>query len=170
MTSLPTAVRHIDNVHPDVTLATDASHTGWGATPGGNHKQGLWSSSKTRNCPINVLELQAGELGLRTLLHSLTGQHIRIMSDNMTTITYINVVGGCKSQALNRITKRIWLWANDSHHWLSVPHKPGQLNVTADALSRLFENGIEWQLSSHLFGKLCQALGNPQVNLIGLTI
>ena len=83
----------------------------------------------------------------------------------MTTITYINAMGGCTSQALNRITKGIWLWAFDSHNWLSAAHKPGQLNVTADALSRHFENGIEWQLNSHLFGKLCQALENPQVNL-----
>ena len=73
VTSLPTAVRHIDHENPDVTPTTDASHTGWGATAGGNHTQGLWSSS---NCPINVLELQAGELGLRALLRSPTGQHI----------------------------------------------------------------------------------------------
>ena len=97
VTSLPTAVRHIDHGNPDVTLTTDASHTGWGATAGGNHTRGLWSSSETSNCPINVLELQAVELGLRALLRSTTGQQIRIMSDNMTTITYINVMGGCKS-------------------------------------------------------------------------
>ena len=41
VTSLTTAVRHIDHGNPDVTLTTDASHTGWGATAGGNHTQGL---------------------------------------------------------------------------------------------------------------------------------
>ena len=76
VTSLPTAVTHIDHGNPDVTLTTDASHTGWGATVGSNHTQGLLSSSKTNNCPINVLELQAGELLLRVLLCSLTGEHI----------------------------------------------------------------------------------------------
>ena len=84
----------------------------------------------------------------------------------MTTITYINATGGCKSQALNRITKLICQWAIDSHNWLSAAHKPGQLNVTADALSRHCDNGIKWQLNSHLFGKLCQALENPAGELI----
>ena len=92
-----------------------------------------------------------------------------MMSDNMT-ITYINAMGGCKSQALNRITKRIWLWAIESHNWLSAAHKPGQLNVTADGLSQHFEDGNEWQFNSQLFDKLCQALGNPQVDLFASQI
>ena len=92
-----------------------------------------------------------------------------MMSDNMT-ITYINGMGGCKSQALNRITKCIWLWAIESHNWLSAAHKPGQLIVTADGLSQHFEDGNEWQLNSQLFDKLCQALGNPQMDLFASEI
>ena len=61
-------------------------------------------------------------------------------------------MGGCKSQALNRITKRIWLWAIDSHNWLAAAHRSGQSNVTADALSRHFEDGVEWQLNFQLHG------------------
>ena len=79
-------------------------------------------------------------------------------------------MGGCKNQALNRITKRTSLWAIDSPNWLSAAYKPRQLNVTADTLSRHFEDGIEWQLNSHSFGKLCQALGNPQVNVFASRI
>ena len=39
--ALPTAVRYIDHGNPDVILTTDASHTGWGATTGKRHTQGL---------------------------------------------------------------------------------------------------------------------------------
>ena len=85
VTSLPTAVRHIDHGNPDVTLTTDASHTGLGATAGGNHTQGLWPSSETSHCSINVLELQAGELGLRALLRSdrsVHTNHVRQYDNN----------------------------------------------------------------------------------------
>ena len=75
-----------------------------------------------------------------------------------------------KSQALNRITKRIWLWAIDNHNWLSAAHKPGQLNVTADTLSRHFEDGIEWQLNPQLFDRICRAFGTPQVDLFASRI
>ena len=88
----------------------------------------------------------------------------------MITITYINAMGGCKSQALNRITKRIWLAPLIVIIDYQQPINPGQLNVTADALSRHFEDGIGRQLDSHLFGNLCQALGNPQVNLFASRI
>ncbi len=92
------------------------------------------------------------------------------MSNNMTTVTYINAMGGCKSKECNRVTKRIWLWAINLHNWLSAAYKPRQLNVTADKLSRHFEVGTEWQFNPKLFDRLCSSFGNPQIDLFASRI
>ena len=165
ITALPTATRHIAYGNPDITLTTDASHTGWGATVGAHQTQGLWSLQEANDSHSNILELRAIELGLLSLLPSRTNQHIRNMSDNMTAVTYINAIGGVQSKECNLIAKRIWLWAIDRRNWLSAAHKPGQLNITADKLSRHFEDSIEWQLNPPLFDQFCSSFGNPQVDI-----
>ena len=60
------------------------------------------------------------------------------MSNNMTTVTYINAMGGCKGTECNRIIQRMWSWAINRSIWLSAADKPGHLNLTADKLSRHF--------------------------------
>ena len=62
-----TAVREIDHGNPTITLSTDASHIGWGATTTENETQGLWAQYESDK-HINVLELLAVELGLKALL------------------------------------------------------------------------------------------------------
>ena len=153
VTSIPTAVKKIDHGTPTITLTADASHTGWGAPANGKETQGLWAQNE-RDCHINILELHAVELGLLALLDKTSGQHIRIMSDNTTTVTYINAMGGCKSEGCNHIAKQIWLWAIDRNNWISAAHQPGHLNVTADFLSRHFNDAIEWQLDTHIFREI----------------
>ena len=64
--------------NPSIILTTDDSHKGWGAIY------------------INILEMHAVKLGLKALLD----QH-RMISDNMTTVSYINAMGGCKSKECN---------------------------------------------------------------------
>ena len=58
------------------------------------------------------------------------------MSDNNTTISYINSMGGCKAIECNSLTKHIWDWARERNIWLSAAHIPGSSNVDADRLSR----------------------------------
>ena len=41
ISALPTPFRYIAHGNPDITLTTDASHTGWGATVGTHQTQGL---------------------------------------------------------------------------------------------------------------------------------
>ena len=165
ITALPTAVRYIAHANPDITLTTDASHTGWSATVCAHQAQGLWPFQETNDYNSNILELRPIELGLLSLLRSRAIQHIRIISDNMTAITYIIAMGGVQSKECNLIAKRIWLWAIDRRNWLSVTDKPEQLSRAADKLSRHFVDSIEWQLNPRLFDQICSWFGNLQLDL-----
>ena len=59
---------------------------------------------------INVLELKAAFIGIRTYCHNRSYKHIRVMSDSSAVIAYINNKGGVKSKKYNEIAKEIWLW------------------------------------------------------------
>ena len=162
--SVPTAFRVIDHGCPNITLTTDASRIGWGATTHQSQTQGLWSRAETEY-HVNILELLSVKLGLMSLLGSVSNQHIRIMSDNMTAISYVNAKGGCRNWECNAIAKAIWLWAIKRNNWHSAAHQPGRFNVTADFLSCHFEDGIEWELNRGLFEKICAVFGVPQIDL-----
>ena len=113
-----------------------------------------------------ILELGAVELDLLSLLRYTTNQHIRILSDNVTTVIYINALGACKSKQCNNIAKRIWSWATSKHNWLSsATYQPGHLNTIADNLSRHFGDTIEWKIYTRLFGRIGELLGKPGFNL-----
>lgn len=67
---------------------------------------GRWSSDES--ClHINELELQAVYFALKSLYTDVSSSHIRIMSDNTTTVCYINNMGGSKSRSCNDIARKI---------------------------------------------------------------
>ena len=88
--------------NPDLTLTTDASNTGWGATCKEQQTGGLWSA-KEHCFHINHLEMKAVLFGLQSLCSDLTDKHIRIQSDNTTAVSYINAMG-----ALSQMTAMTW--------------------------------------------------------------
>ena len=71
----------------DLTIYTDASKMGWGVTNQVSSTGGLWSPSEKDNY-INLLELKAIELGLKTYCENHDLGHVRIYSDNTTAISY----------------------------------------------------------------------------------
>ena len=48
-------------------------------------------------------------LGLKSLLSNAHNKHIRIQSDNTTTVAYINNMREIKSTACNDMAQEIWL-------------------------------------------------------------
>lgn len=105
--NIQTATRKILHDSPDVVVCTDASQMGWGAhIDHGNNTCGVWSKSESLR-HINYLELLAVRLALASLLDNRSNIHVRIMSDNTTTISYINSMGGCKAMECNSLTKHI---------------------------------------------------------------
>lgn len=149
--------------NPDDTMYTDASNQGWGAVMNGKKANGRWTEIQARD-HINVLELRAVMFGLESLYTS-ERRVIKIMTDNATTVAYINRQGGVKSKECQRQAKRIWLWAEKTQNWIIAAHIPGKQNVIADLCSRQFKDNTEWQLSESIFEQCCNLWGTPTIDL-----
>lgn len=158
-----TGFRRIRVLTTELTLITDASNEGWGAVCGAKSGQGRWLVSE-QDLHINVKELLAVLFGLKSLCN-VSGSIIRVLSDNITTVIYINKFGGVKSMPCNRVAHLIWSWCETKGNWLIAAHIPGTENVRADGLSRNFSNNVEWQLSEGIFQKVCERFGTPTVDL-----
>lgn len=90
---IPKGFRKIRTTSPPYTLTTDASLSGWGAVWEGVSSGGRWGEHE-KNLHINVLELRAVWLGLNTFCRQCTGVDIKVLSDNTTTVSYLNNQGG----------------------------------------------------------------------------
>ena len=95
--------------------------------------------------------MKAVLLGLQSLCSDVHDIHICIQSDNTTAVSYINSMGGVKSENCNDMAFQIWEWYISKQIWLSARHIPGSQNVQADTASSKFENSVEWSLSTEAF-------------------
>ena len=57
---------------------------------------------------INLTDLKAAFIGIRTYCHHRSYKHIRVMSDSFTAVACINNRGGIKFKKCNEIAKEIW--------------------------------------------------------------
>lgn len=162
------------SVYEDV-IYTDASTRGWGCWwPAMNHKfGGQWSVGEAED-HINVLELRAvyhALLSMPLILEQtrakrvMKNMHLRVMTDNTTTMLCIRNQGSVRSIPCNNMTRQIWDWAIKRNVWLSTAHVPGVDNVHADEASREFQDESEWQLNPKIFQDLVTAFGNPMMDL-----
>ena len=111
---------------------------------------------------INEKELLAVLKGLRFLYSSQSNVTLLIKSDNMTTMSYINKQGCCKSSMLNEIARSIWLWAmKRSIFIVSSPSPiPGKEKIQADSLFSLMK------LNGCLIELFLKAFFFPEVDLM----
>ena len=150
--------------NPYITIATDASNLGWGAVCDGTKTGGPWGKDEA-DFHINYLEMKAVLLGLKSLYNNTTGKHIRVQSDNTTTVSYINEMGAIKSVLCNDMAQSIWAWCIDSNIWLSACHIPGSQNTDADKQSRVFNVSTEWSLCTQVFEDIKKLWGKFDVDL-----
>ena len=75
----------------DIEMTTDASHVGWGATIPGLSAMGQWSR-KWSHLHSNARELMAVLLAIHVFLTHLKGKHIRILTDNISTVAYFFLI------------------------------------------------------------------------------
>ncbi|XP_073237618.1 uncharacterized protein [Porites lutea] len=148
---------------PDFTLTTDASKIGWGAVCGDNKTGGCWDLDE-QQYHINYLESKAVLLGLKSLCSGTQNKHIRIQSDNTTTVAYLNAMGGIKSLNCNDMAIQIWEWCSQRNIWISASHIPGSINVEADKESRKINDSTEWSLSMIVYNRLAQLWGAFQLD------
>jgi hypothetical protein len=167
---------HIWNGRPvvpppiDCMVQTDASIQGWGGVKGHQEVSGRWSA-EDRTMHINVLEARAVRFVLLSLFRQVTNVHIRLQIDNAAVVAYVNHQGGTKSLLLNKEVLEMWKWCFERRILISAEHLPGKLNVTADRLSRVFQDHVEWSLHPRMFQLLIVDLGiQPDVDLFASRI
>ena len=120
---------------PQLDRCTDASYQGWGAYLNDLTVSGTWKR-RWQSKHINVLELEAFRRALQALATHVSGQCVRLFSDNPTTVSCLRREGGTKSLELTDITRQILLWA-DAHDTTLLPIRiSGVRNVRAVFLSR----------------------------------
>ena len=96
----------------------------------------------------------------------VTNTHVKILSDNITTVHAINKMGTSHSNNCNEVANEIWDLAISKDIWSSATHLPGKYNVEADEESRKKDTQLEWKLSEQWFIKLCSALSvKPEIDL-----
>ena len=122
----------------DVQMWTDASGSGWpgwGAVCLGETAAGWWNHRLSR-APSNYREMMAVLLALKSFRTMLYGKKVQVMSDNVSTVAYINHLGGhCKD--LSQLATAIWTEAEEHKVVLTARHLAGKTNVEADWLSHL---------------------------------
>ena len=125
------------DLHPkdhSIQLFADASNEGWGAHLDQSSTKGLWSDREKR-LHINVLELKAVSLALRSFKDQCPNQTVLIATDNSTVVAYINKQGGTHSAEMCALLWKIMTWCHHYHITLKASHIPGCLNVMVDLLS-----------------------------------
>ena len=96
---------------------------------------GHWTREE-RTLHINVLELMAAFLALRTFVVNRSYLHITLLIDNITAISYLNKKGGAHSQDLSDLSILIWQWCLERSLTIHAIHIPGTQNSVADTQSR----------------------------------
>ena len=154
----------------DVVITTDASLSGWGAECQGTTTQGQWSE-EDRTQHINVLELKAAELALKSFTHLWQGSRVQFRLDKTTAASQILKMGSPKSLRCLVVTQEIWEHVLLHKSTAIVQHLPGKENVIADQQSRVFRDSSIWRLdseeplSSHSGGSFRRS-SEPSVGLI----
>ena len=156
--------RNIHTTPPAVMIESDASNSGWGAYCNNCGTGGQWSH-KEAQLHINVKELLAAFLALKTFVASRRGIHVHLKIDNTTAVYYVNNMGGTHSQVLMDLTAQIWEWSMDRDMTLTAEYLPGKMNVRADHESRLKGDSSEWKLDTMIFQRIMSIVGNCEIDL-----
>ena len=83
---------------------------------------------------------------------SLSGSVVRLLSDNVSVVFYINKQGGTHSRRLATVAERVLRLAEFFHVTLQAAHIRGEHNVLADILSRRRTVlKTEWRLGTAAF-------------------
>ena len=150
---------------PDLIIQSDAAKTGgWGASCGPTQTGGTWNVREA-NLNINIQELIAAELAIKTFTKSVKVKSIHIQIDNTAALSYLVKMGGTGNMQMNVITKRIWNYLVENNISLTAEWIPTHLNIWADWESRHSQDSSEWKLCPSIFHRVCQKFGKPNLDL-----
>ena len=150
---------------PDMIICSDAAKTGgWGAVCHLGSTGGVWSKEEAA-LNINIQELLAAELAIKTFTKEIKPSAIHMRIDNTSALSYITKMGGTGSLPMIAITKRIWEYLLEHKITITAEWIPSHLNTIADWESRNVRDSAEWKLCPQVFHRICQVLGCPEVDL-----
>ena len=135
---------------PDLTIESDTSKQGWGASCQGNNTGEPWSAEEMPQ-HINCLELLAANLALKSFAKGKIWIYVLLKIDNTTVVAYINNQGGTVSKELIALTKNIWMWCLERRIHIQAKHLPGAMNTKADLESRAQKDRSDWKLDHQTF-------------------
>lgn len=141
----------------DLQLTTDASDLGWGATLGDLQARGDWTASSTAR-HINMRELSAVLLALRSFRRQVANRSLLLRSDNVTVVACVNKIYG-RSFVLNNVMHKIWDFCIENNVTLRALWIPGVDNKEADRLSRA-PDPTDWEVTPLAF-RLIDATFGP---------
>ena len=101
----------------------------------------------------------------KVFLKSQENVHVQIMTDNSTSVSYLNRMGGTKSVTLSNLALDIWRWCLRKAFHISAVHVAGLLNIFADPLSHFQLLSTEWMLCKRTFRQIMAVYGYPQIDL-----
>ena len=148
----------------DLTIESDASTKGWGASCKGKNTGGPWTSLET-SYHINYLELLAAFLALKSFASHQKSITILLRLDNVTAIAYLNKMGGTHSRLLSKLALEIWNWCIDRKIIIHAEHLLGRFNVRADWESRHTTDSTDWMLHREIFHQLQTKMGPFTIDL-----
>ena len=148
-------------------IFSDSSSRGWGGESHGLTASGIYAEREL-TLHINCLELLAAFLNLKTFVKT-KGHHVKLYTDNVTTMACINKQGSTKI-ACNNLTREIFLWCQKTDTKITAIHIAGKLNVIADFMSRRDKSQTEWMLNVDIFRKINALLGPFEIDLFASRI
>ncbi len=153
----------------DIIIHSDASNKGWGGHLDHLQVRGTWSREQ-ESLHINVKELLAAFLTLKSFLPAQRCLHVQLCMDNKTAVTYVNKMGGTRSPVLCQLAVDMWKWCQERKIHLSAIFIPGVQNVEADRLSREVSISTELHLNSKVFRQIVAVYGMPEVDLFATAV
>ena len=155
---------------PELTLFTDASHSGWGAHLLDQTVSRAWMGPDIGR-HINWLELKAAFLALQHFLPAVRGRVIELMTDNTTVIGQLRNQGGTHSLPLTNLTRELLEWADTQDLTIVPRHIPGKANILADQLSRRGQAiETEWSIHPLVVEALWRLWDRPLVDLFATAL
>ena len=155
---------HLAESQP-IEIFTDASLEGYGAFCEGEGIQAPWIGDK-KGLHINILEMHAALIALEHFTRNIPESSILMKIDNKTALSYINKMGGTRSQVLTDLALQFWELVLNRKLILRAEYIKSEDNVAADLLSRRRIRKSEWSLHPHVFSAITQKWGLPTVDLL----
>ena len=119
----PTDGMDLTSYIPQLSMTTDASNSGWGATLDDRSASGRWSAAES-DLHINHLELLAVFRGVKSFRRHLRNRRMTVHLDSITATAHLSKEGGTLSAHLNKLTMEILLFCRN-HGAVLTPASQG---------------------------------------------